>query len=142
MKKKEQIAILEATLTRDPNNHAAREALNTLKNKKHKYSAKPQTIDGHRFDSKREADYYQELLIRKRAGDIKDFELQPEFILQDPLKREGKTIRAIKYRADFLIFHTDGRTEIIDVKGFETAEFKLKKKLFMARYPEMEITIV
>lgn len=142
MKRKEQIAVLEATLTRDPNNQAAREALNTLKNKKHKYSAVATEVNGHRFDSKREAEHYQELMLRQRAGEIKEIKLQPEYELQPAFKKNGKHHRAIKYRADFEILHSDGRVEVIDVKGFETKEFKLKKKLFEARYPDLEITIV
>ncbi len=139
MKKKEQVAILEATLNRDPTNAAAKEALSGLK-KKHKYHAKKTEVDGHNFDSKKEAEYYQELKLRKRAGDIKDFELQPEFVLQDKIPE--KKLRAIKYRADFKVFHTDGRVEIVDIKGFETAEFKLKKKMFLARYPDLELIIL
>ena len=40
-------------------------------------------IDGITFDSKMESDYYIKLKEDKLNGLIKDFELQPEFILQD-----------------------------------------------------------
>ena len=40
------------------------------------------TIDGITFDSKLEAQYYEYLKNEKKAGRVKDFELQPQFILQ------------------------------------------------------------
>lgn len=110
--------------------------------KVNKYSAKKITIDGHTFDSKREAEYYQELKMRKRAGEIKDFELQPEFTLQEAFKKNGRRYRAIKYRADFKVIFPDGRIEIVDVKGYSTKVFAIKRKLFEYRYPELTLKIV
>lgn len=100
-----------------------------------KYYNKKTKIDGYTFDSMKEANYYLELKLRKKAGDIKDFELQPEFLLQDKYKKNGKTIRAITYRADFKIIHNDNSIEIIDCKGMKTEVYKLKKKLFEYKYP-------
>lgn len=40
------------------------------------------TIDGITFDSKLEAQYYEYLKAEKKAGRVKDFVLQPEFVLQ------------------------------------------------------------
>lgn len=107
-----------------------------------KYYNKKETSDGITFDSKKEAAYYQDLKLRKAAGDILGFDLQPEFELQPAMRRQGKTHRAIKYRADFRIYHTDGSQEIVDVKGYKTPEFKIKEKLFAARYPNLKFTIV
>lgn len=95
-----------------------------------KYGNKKVKLDGHTFDSKLEAKYYQELLIRKRAGLIKDFTLQPKFELQPSYKRDGKTVRKITYSADFKIEHADGSIEVVDIKGHITKEFALKRKLF------------
>lgn len=95
-----------------------------------KYRAKKVVLDGIKFDSIAESRYYSELKLRQRAKDIESFELQPEFILQESYKdTDGKTIRAIKYRADFLIHHNNGMEEIVDVKGIQTPVFKLKWKL-------------
>lgn len=86
-------------------------------------------IDGHKFDSQAEATHYRVLLADKRDDKILGFELQPEFVLQPAFKgQDGTMIRAIKYRADFLVFH-DGYTEIIDVKGFRTKEWAIKWKM-------------
>ena len=41
----------------------------------------------------------------------------------------------VTYRADFIIFWSDGNVTIEDVKGFETSEFKLKKKMVEELYP-------
>jgi hypothetical protein len=39
------------------------------------------------------------------------------------------------YIADFKVYLNDGSIQIIDVKGFETPDFKIKRKLFEAKYP-------
>jgi len=110
--------------------------------KKSKYHSRKTTIDYITFYSKKEADYYCQLKLRKQAGDIIDFELQPEFVLQEAYKRNGKTIRAIKYRADFRIIHKNFDVEIVDVKGHKTKEYKIKKKMLLFRYPEIWFTEV
>jgi len=99
--------------------------------KYNKYGNKKTVVDGIKFDSKKEAAYYQELKLRKRARDIIDFELQPKFTLQPSFKKDGKTIRAITYTADFIVY-SDGKTEIVDVKAskfFQTNVFRIKWKM-------------
>lgn len=105
-----------------------------------KYHSRKTVIDGITFDSKHEADYYCQLKLRKKANDIIDFELQPEYVLQEAYKRDGKTIRAIKYRADFRIIHKDFKVEIVDCKGFKTKEYQIKKKILLKKYPDMIFT--
>lgn len=105
---------------------------------KRKYGNTKVEVDGFIFDSKREASYYQELKYRKMAGEIKDIKLQPEYELQ-PRFRHGKhTIRPITYTADFEIILANGKKQVIDVKGFKTEGYKMKKKLFMYKYPDVE----
>lgn len=105
-----------------------------------KYNNKKTVIDGIRFDSKEEAKYY-ELLKRKRAeGEIQNYELQPKYILQPSFKRDGKTIRAITYTPDFLVYHTDGTEEIIDIKGMETQQGLMRRKMFWHKYPDLKLT--
>ena len=68
-------------------------------------------------------------------GLIKDLELQKEYILQDKYKINNKTIRKISYIADFsYISVKDNKLHVIDVKGFKTDVYKLKKKLFEYKY--------
>lgn len=94
------------------------------KKTKSKYKANKTSVDGHTFDSQKEAEYYCELKNRLAAHDIKGFCLQPTFILG----------AGVKYKADFIIFNNDGTEEIIDVKGFKTKEYITKKKIFEDKF--------
>ena len=105
-----------------------------------KYNAKKTTVDGIVFDSKRESLRYKELKILLNAGIIKDLVLQPKFELQPHYKKNGKTIRAIHYIADFSYYDNEKGHEVIeDSKGFRTATYLLKKKLFGYKYPDKTI---
>lgn len=110
--------------------------------KKSKYNNKKTEIDGITFDSKKEAEYYCMLKLLKRAGEIKDFGLQPRYELQPKFAKNGKKYRAITYIADFVIVNNDGTTEVVDVKGVETQVFKVKKKMFEYQYPDLSLKIV
>ena len=92
--------------------------------RKTKYRANKTSIDGHTFDSQKEAEFYNELKLRLKAGEIAGFCLQPIFVLAPGLK----------YKADFIIFNNNETTEIIDVKGFKTKEYIAKKKVFEDKY--------
>lgn len=83
------------------------------------------------FDSIKEANRFDELMLLLRAGRITELRLQPEFTLQEAFTTpQGERIRAIKYRADFQ-YVQDGETIVEDVKGFRTKDYELKRK-FMA----------
>ena len=100
-----------------------------------KYHSKKVIIDGYKFDSKKEAQYYLYLKSELKKGTIYNLELQKEFILQESFKLNDKTRRKITYRADFTYKTTkDDRIHVIDVKGFKTEIYRLKKKLFEKRY--------
>ncbi|MGM9925186.1 MAG: DUF1064 domain-containing protein [Bacillus sp. (in: firmicutes)] len=101
-----------------------------------KYNAKKVQLDGFTFDSKAEAEYYKQLKWLKQNKQIKDFELQPKFLLQDSFKKNGKTFMKIEYIADFKVYHMDETIEIIDIKGMVTDTFALKRKLFERKYLE------
>ena len=110
--------------------------------RRHKYNAQPTDIDGIRFDSKREAQRYQELQMLAAAGEIHALQLQPRFELQPAFEdSQGKRHRAIHYVADFQ-YVENGRVIVEDTKGMETAVFKLKRKLFLFTYPDVELRIV
>lgn len=93
------------------------------------------------FDSKKEFEYYLILKDRVKRGEIYDLkrqepiEIQPAFM--DP---QGVKYQAIIYKADFAykeIAHYKniyGYTQhYIDVKGYKTEIYKLKKKLLAYR---------
>jgi len=102
-----------------------------MRYQQHKYNAVRSEADNIKFDSKKEMNYYLELKLRVKAGEI------IFFLLQTPFNLPGN----VKYRVDFQEFHKDGTVHFIDVKGMETSEFKLKKKQVEALYP-VKIEIV
>lgn len=105
-----------------------------------KYKAVKTTVDGIKFDSKKEARRYQELKLLEKAGVIKDLGLQPNFLLQDKFKKNGKTYRKIEYIADFIYWDCEKNCTVIeDVKGLKTQVYSIKKKLFEFKYPDLEI---
>jgi hypothetical protein len=99
--------------------------------KRHKYNAKPTEVDGIRFDSKKEAEYYSTLKLRVKAGDVLFF------LRQVPIHLPGGT----KLVIDFLEFHADGSVHFVDVKGHETDAFKIKRREVEHHYP-FEIELV
>lgn len=106
-----------------------------------KYRNKKTTIDGITFASMGEANRYCELKLLERAGEITDLQLQPKFELQPKYKKDGKTIRAINYIADFQYIE-NGQTVVEDFKGFSNRVFKIKKKMFEYKYKDLELRIV
>jgi hypothetical protein len=105
-----------------------------------KYGNRKTVIDGYVFDSKLEADYYCQLKLLKRAGQITDFTLQPRFILQEAYVHRftKKKIKKIEYVADFFVCYPNHQ-EIVDCKGIKTAVYLLKKKIFECKYPDLQI---
>ena len=100
-----------------------------------KYHSNKMVVDRIIFDSKKEAMFYLHLRTLLKQGKIKDLELQKEYILQDKFKINGKTQRKISYKADFTYFSVeDNKLHVVDVKGFKTEIYKLKKKLFEYKY--------
>lgn len=112
------------------------------KNKRSKYNNIKTEIDGIKFDSKGEANRYCELKLLVRAKLITELELQPKFTLQPTFKKNGKTHRSITYKADFIYIFEKGNVIIEDFKGFETAVFKIKRKMFEHEFPELDLKIV
>lgn len=101
-----------------------------------KYRNQPVVIDGIRFASKREGAYYAALKIREKAGEVSAVELQPRYPLTGP---KGELIAT--YVADFAFWdNVAQRHRVVDVKGVETKEFRLKRKMMRAlRGIEIEV---
>jgi hypothetical protein len=57
-------------------------------------------------------------------------------------KLSGKKVRPITYIADFVLEDMDGNELVVDVKGKKTPEFRLKEKMFLAKYPDKEFACV
>lgn len=99
-----------------------------------KYNATPTTVNGVRFDSKKEADRFRELLLMLRAGVISDLRLQHNITLIEGWKTvDGETIRPEVYKADFS-YIKDGRRVYEDTKGVKTHVFLLKRKQVLDKH--------
>lgn len=110
--------------------------------RQNKYGNRKTIYNGVKFDSKKEAEYCMLLDQLKMAVDPKErvekYELQPSFLLQEAFEdRNGVRHRKIEYRADFHVFYSSGREEIVDVKGMKTETYKIKKKLLLYKYPNI-----
>lgn len=100
-----------------------------------KYHNRKVIYDGYTFDSIKEKNYYIKLKILEKAGEITELELQKEFELQPKYKLNNKTTRRITYKADFTYKTTkDDKLHVVDVKGFRTDVYRLKKKIFEYKY--------
>ena len=76
----------------------------TAKNavKTNKYHAVKETVGKLKFDSKKERQRFEELMLMEQAGEIKGLKLQHDFTLQEAFTTtDGERVRAIRYRADF-----------------------------------------
>lgn len=98
--------------------------------KKHKYNAKPVTIDGYRFASTGESRRYAELKLMERAKEISHLTLQPVFTIDI----NGCPI--CKVILDFSYLNKEGIRIYEDVKSgpTNTALSKIKRKMVCAAY--------
>lgn len=101
------------------------------KPRRNKYGATITEVDGVKFHSRLEADYYRHLRWCQQFGTVERFHRQVIFDLGG----------GVKYVCDFLVIEKGGGIRYIDTKGFETAEFKRSKKLVKHLYG-VEIEVV
>jgi hypothetical protein len=110
---------------------------------KRKYRNKKVMVNGIKFDSVKEAKRYIVLKKKLLTREIRNLKLQPEYLLQEAFRKDGKWHRAIKYRADFRYqVAATGETVIEDTKGYRTEVFNIKQKLFESRYPELSLKLI
>lgn len=92
------------------------------------------TVNGITFDSKKEANRYQELLLLERAGQIQGLRRQERYVLIPSQRIDGKVVeRAVHYIADFA-YMQDGEWVVEDTKGFKTRDYIIKRKLMLSVY--------
>lgn len=102
--------------------------------KNNKYGNKKVNVGGETFDSRLEARRFQILRLLERAGEIRDLRRQVPFELIPAYTKGRRKVRPAVYVADFVYTDKHGRTHVEDTKGYKTAEYKLKKKIFEWRY--------
>lgn len=88
------------------------------------------------FASKAELRRFLDLELLERAGEIQQLQRQVQFSLTIPAHRAptGNWVLPLYvgcYIADF-VYLKEGRQVVEDVKGFDTPEYRLKKKLVKA----------
>ena len=110
------------------------------RNRRGKYNAKTSVVDGINFHSMKEANYYAELKMQKRAKLIKKFERQVSFDLC--AHNEFGPVRVCSHIVDFFVTMPDGSLEVREVKGFATAVWDLKRKIFEANYPNLPYKVI
>lgn len=107
-----------------------------------KFSNEKLEFMGEKFDSKAELRYYLVLMDMVKKGEITDLQRQVVFELQPSFKNsKGKTVRAIKYIADFVYKDKEGKRHIVDVKGSKatmTKEYLIKAKIMAYQGNEIE----
>ena len=90
-----------------------------------KYRNIKTVVDGHLFDSRREATRYAVLKQLEKQGDIQNLTLQPRFMLK------VNDVKVADYVGDFAYIEK-GVGVVEDVKGMKTPVYQLKKKLMKA----------
>ena len=99
---------------------------------RHKYGAVRTKDAGRTYASKAEARFASRLRMLQAAGEVL------MFLEQTTLRLPGGT----RYVVDFVVFHQDGTIRWIDVKGYQTETFRVKKREVEAAYPHIEIEVV
>lgn len=98
--------------------------------------ARTRIVDGITFHSRGEASRYIELRLLQVGKKIFNLEVQPNY----PLIVGGVVVG--EYTADFR-YEEPGNPKLVveEYKGYATALFRLRAKLFMALYPELDYRI-
>jgi hypothetical protein len=84
--------------------------------------------DGQKFDSKWEAERFEQLKLMEGAGEIRELRAQVPF----PLLVGDELIGA--YVADAVYLTADGRKVVEDAKGCKTPLYRWKARHFKAQY--------
>lgn len=104
-----------------------------------KFGNRASDYNGYIYDSALEAEYAQELDLRLKAKDIKSWQRQ----VKCEIRIDGNLI--CNYYVDFEIEHNDGSYELVEVKGLETAVWRLKRKLlefvWLPQHPDHTYTV-
>lgn len=123
-----------------------------IKRKRNKYHNKKVEVNGIVYDSAKEANRHQELLLLEKAGEISDLRCQVEYELipeqreftneiyqKGPKKgcfKKGKLLeQKCSYIADFVYFDREKQQIVVeDTKGFKTKDYIIKRKLMLFRH--------
>ncbi len=100
-----------------------------------KYRARRCDVHTPSHASQKECRYYAQLLLQERAGMARNIRQQVRYYLDEARRGE----RPVAYVADFVVEIRAGEKQpwleyVIDVKGFKTPAYILKKRWMRQRY--------
>lgn len=98
------------------------------------------TYAGVIYHSRAEARYAARLDQLRAAAAPRERVVGVERQVRVPLTVNGHVVTT--WIPDFRVTFADGRTELHEVKGFETQEWKIKRKLFEALHPNIVLVVV
>ena len=105
----------------------------SMPQKRSKYNARKTGYSGQIYDSAAEARRAAELDVLVKCGEIFGWERQKPYVIA------VNDVYICTYIADFWVCDGKGGIWLEDVKGMATPVYKLKKKLFAACYPTLEL---
>lgn len=107
-----------------------------------KYNNKKIVIDDIKFDSILESRYYLEKLKEKISDGTILVEFHPKYVLIDSFVKGNKKYNKVTYSADFLVIEqATQHAYLVDVKGMQTKDFIIKRKLFDSLY-DIELKVI
>ena len=100
-----------------------------------KYNAKKVEYRGWIFDSKFELTYFIYLQELEKQGKITNLQRQVKYNLLPRQTDENNKFKyhPVEYKSDFEYDDVQGCHHTVDTKGFKTADFRIKQKLFYYR---------
>ena len=100
-----------------------------------KYNAKKVEYRGWIFDSKFELTYFIYLQELEKQGKITNLQRQVKYNLLPRQTDENNKFKyhPVEYKSDFEYDDVQGWHHTVDTKGFRTADFRIKQKLFYYR---------
>ena len=102
-----------------------------------KYGATKTIFNGRKYDSKFEAGVAADIELLVKCGDVVKVEPQQTFNLYG---KNGN--RICTHRPDFLLTFKDGHQEDYEAKGFATAIWQIKQKLFEDNCPDIPYLVI
>lgn len=112
-----------------------------------KYRNSKTEYNGYIYDSKFEAGVARDLDIRLKAGEIKDWERQFKVECM-PFNCYGDPVAKCKvtHKVDFRVHNLDGSFTLIEAKGFETSDYRMRVKwleyFWLPAHPDHDYQVV
>lgn len=117
----------------------------TEKTTSNKYGAKRTEFNGKKYDSKYEAGVAQTLELRKKAKDIKDYDIQYKVEMWAYLPDGTPAIKKC-HKVDFRLHLNDGSFELLEAKGVETDDYRHRRefleKLWLPLHKDHIYTVI